>query len=137
MLADDLAQETFVKAFCAWDTFRALSSPKTWLMRIAYTTFCEHQRNLHVSGDIDNYLFLENSSSLTDADQLDIRRDIRWAMQQLSQPERVCVQLFLIEDLSIKQVAHITNLNENTVKSHIARGKEKLKKSLSTHGYDR
>ena len=55
----------------------------------------------------------------------------------LSLSERLCVTLALIEGEKIKDVARITKMNENTVKSHLKRGKEKLKTYLSHNGYDR
>jgi len=137
MTADDLAQDTFLKAFQAWDTFQALASPKTWLLRIAYTTFCNHQRNLHPGEDITDYLFHETLSSPAEGDTQDTQRDIQAALQTLSAAERLCIQLSLMDDLSIREVARITGIKENTVKSHLSRGKEKLKTYLIHHGYDR
>ena len=67
----------------------------------------------------------------------EICNDVQRAMQQLSEPERLCVQLALIEDRSIRQIVTITGLNENTVKSHLKRGKDKLKTFLINNGYDR
>ncbi len=134
MLADDLAQEAFIKAFYAWDTFAALSSPKTWLMRIAYTTFIEYTRTHHSTEDLDTAPEpLVSGPDNATAIQLDVQT----ALQLLSPPERLCVQLSLMEDCSLHQVATITGLNENTVKSHLKRGKEKLKTYLTNHGYDR
>jgi len=136
MLADDLAQETFLKAFYAWDTFQALSSAKTWLMRIAYTTFIDYTRSQHLTENIDD-LPIEDTPISSGKVRADIQMDIAKAMQLLSANERLCVNLALIEDCSIKEVVKITGLNENTVKSHLKRGKEKLKTYLSNNGYDR
>ena len=134
MLADDLAQETFIKAFYAWDTFAALSAPKTWLMRIAYTTFVDYVRNNHITEDLEQ---ASSIGSASNSRSTDIRYDVQAALQQLSEQERICVQLELIEDQSIRQIGTITGLNENTVKSHLKRGKDKLKTFLINNGYDR
>jgi len=136
MLADDLAQETFLKAFYAWDTFQALSSAKTWLMRIAYTTFIDYTRAQHLTEDIDD-LPLEDEPVSSGKVQTDMQLDIQRAMQLLTANERLCVNLALVDDCSIREVARITGLNENTIKSHLKRGKEKLKTYLSQNGYDR
>ena len=45
-LADDLAQETFIKAYANIGKFRGLSSFSTWLMRIAYNTHYDYRRRL-------------------------------------------------------------------------------------------
>ena len=134
MLADDLAQETFIKAFYAWDTFAALSTPKTWLMRIAYTTFVDYTRANHITEELDQ---AEWVTSAGNSGSTDIQHDVQAAMQQLSEQERICVQLELIEDQSIRQIGIITGLNENTIKSHLKRGKDKLKTFLINNGYDR
>lgn len=136
MLADDLAQETFIKAFYAWDTFQALSSAKTWLFRIAYNTFYDYNRSHHMTEDIDE-VDVDCSSAEEKTDKSDLRFDLSQAMLLLSEAERTCVQLAVVEDLPIKRVVQVTGMNENTVKSHIKRGKEKLKTYLKNNGYDR
>ncbi|MCQ2310756.1 MAG: sigma-70 family RNA polymerase sigma factor [Paludibacteraceae bacterium] len=133
MLADDLAQDTFIKAFYAWDSFAALSSPKTWLMRIAFTTYMDYLRVHHVTEDMEAVSEMVPSSPSSQ----DLQMDMQQALQLLSRPERVCVQLTIMEDRSIKQVCTITGMNINTVKSHIKRGKEKIRTYLKTNGYDR
>ncbi len=139
MLADDLAQDTFIKAFYAWDSFAALSSPKTWLLRIGYTTFIDYTRAHRPTEDMLEESTNAEHSTLQPPDSSahqDIRLDIQSALRLLSPPERLCVQLALVEDRSLKQVADITGLNLNTVKSHLRRGKEKLKTYLIQNGYE-
>lgn len=138
MLADDLAQETFIKAFYAWDSFAALSSAQTWLFRIAYNTFYDYLRTHHITEDLDDCLAQEDTSASSDTDNTcspvaaaDLRMDVEQAMRRLSPAERTCVQLFLVEDVPIRQIVKITGMNENTIKSHLRRGKEKLKTFLS------
>ena len=52
-LSDDLAQETFVKAYLKISTFRGTSSFSTWLFRIAYNVYYDYTRSLHTTSDID------------------------------------------------------------------------------------
>ncbi|MDO4819124.1 MAG: RNA polymerase sigma factor [Prevotella sp.] len=128
-LSDDLAQDTFLKAYRSWTAFRGLSSTRTWLFRIAYNTFysyCRQQRA--VMTDLQDYTHTSQSSSLN--------MDIMQAMGVLTDMERLCVTLALIEGETIKEVAKITRLKENTVKSHIKRGREKLAQYLRNNGYE-
>lgn len=128
-LSDDLAQDTFLKAYRSWTAFRGLSSTRTWLFRIAYNTFysyCRQQRA--VMTDLQDYTHISQSSSLN--------MDIMQAMGVLTDMERLCVTLALIEGETIKEVAKITRLKENTVKSHIKRGREKLAQYLRNNGYE-
>lgn len=137
MLADDLAQETFIKAYYAWDTFAALSSVKTWLFRIAYNTFYDYERQHHLTEDVETAIVEKDGcSTVLPHVQLDIQMDIRQAMLLLTPAERICIQLAVIEGLSVRRVAQIIQMNENTVKTHIKRGKEKLKTYLINNGYD-
>ena len=53
-LSDDLAQDTFIKAWRNIGSFRAMSSFQTWLMRIAYNVFYDYVRNRKTTSDIDN-----------------------------------------------------------------------------------
>ena len=128
-LSDDLSQDTFLKAYRSWTAFRGLSSTRTWLFRIAYNTFysyCRQQRA--VMTDLQDYTHTSHSSSLN--------MDIMQAMGVLTDMERLCVTLALIEGETIKEVAKITRLKENTVKSHIKRGREKLAQYLRNNGYE-
>ncbi|MCQ2347613.1 MAG: RNA polymerase sigma factor [Paludibacteraceae bacterium] len=133
MLADDLAQDTFIKAFYAWDSFAALSSPKTWLMRIAYNTFMDYMRQQHPTEDLNA---VSDTPSQMHPPATDLHIDMQQALLILSPPERTCVQLSVLEDRSIKQIVKITGINENTVKSHLKRGKEKLRTYLNENGYE-
>ena len=53
-LSDDLAQDTFIKAWRNIGSFRAMSSFQTWLMRIAYNVFYDYVRGRKTTSDIDN-----------------------------------------------------------------------------------
>lgn len=133
MLSEDLAQDTFLKAFNGWNSFRHLSGTKTWLFRIAYNVFYDYRRSLHIAEDIDS---LETSHPHYETDP-SLRADIYKAMQKLSDIEKICVTLSLVEDQPIKTVVRVTGLNENTVKSHIRRGREKMANFLKANDYGR
>ena len=57
--------------------------------------------------------------------------DVKTAMAQLTEKERTVVTLFYIDDLPIKQIATITGMNQNTIRSHLHRAKEKMIKILT------
>ena len=52
-LSDDLAQETFVKAYLKISTFRGTSSFSTWLFRIAYNVYYDYTSSLHNPSEHD------------------------------------------------------------------------------------
>ncbi|MBQ7513345.1 MAG: RNA polymerase sigma factor [Prevotella sp.] len=130
-LSDDLAQDTFVKAYLHYDSFRGQASVQTWLMRIAYNVFYDYTRSRRQTVDVDvapQRVSNENSS---------LKMDVYQALALLRQDERSCVTLQLIDGYDIAGIAKITGLKEGTVKSHLSRGKEKLANYLRQNGYDK
>lgn len=130
-LSDDLAQDTFIKAYTNITSFRGMASFKTWLMRIAYNVFYDYTRSHRVTEDVDvvpQRSGGENSS---------LQMDIYAALALLKPDERTCITLQLIDGYDITGIAKITQLKEGTVKSHLSRGKEKLANYLRKNGYDR
>ena len=133
-LSDDLAQETFIKAYLNITKFRGLSSFSTWLMRIAYNVFYDDVRSRKQTEDIDSSVVLRQSASSGDAN---LKMDIYAALALLKPDERTCITLQLIDGYPIEQISKITGIPDNTVKSHLRRGKEKMTIYLKENGYDR
>jgi len=134
-LSDDLAQETFLKAYLNITKFRGLSSFSTWLMRIAYNVFYDDVRARKQTEDVDTSISaLRQSASAGDSN---LKMDIYTALALLKPDERTCITLQLIDGYPIDQISRITGIGENTVKSHLRRGKEKMANYLKANGYDR
>ena len=133
-LSDDLAQETFIKAYLNITKFRGLSSFSTWLMRIAYNVFYDDVRSRKQTEDIDSTAVLRQSASSGDSN---LKMDIYAALALLKPDERTCITLQLIDGYPIEQISKITGIPDNTVKSHLRRGKEKMTIYLKDNGYDR
>lgn len=125
-LSDDLAQETFIKAYIELRSFRGMSRFSTWLFRIGYNEFYSHKRSQHPTSDIEN----APESPSTPIDSSEISMDVKTAMAQLNETERTVVTLFYINDMPIKQIAAITGINQSTLRSHLHRAKEKMAKTL-------
>ena len=134
-LSDDLAQETFIKAYLNITKFRGLSSFSTWLMRIAYNVFYDDVRARKQTENVDTSISaLRQTSSNGDSN---LKMDIYAALALLKPDERTCITLQLIDGYPIDQISKITGVPENTVKSHLRRGKEKMTIYLKQNGYDR
>ena len=127
MLADDLAQETFIRAWQGLKGFRGVSNFETWLLRIAYRVFLDERSKVAT-------LPLEGEQKGEQAANL-LRYDLDLALSTLSEAERTCVVLQCVEGQSIREIAQITGMNENTVKSHLLRGKKNLSEFLRKNGY--
>jgi len=135
-LSDDLAQDTFLKAYLNIGQFRGQASLQTWLMRIAYNVFYDYKRREKVSAKREESAADILSSGGDSAANSSLKLDIYRALAILKDDERTCITLQLIDGQSIDQISEITALPVNTVKSHLRRGKERLATFLKQNGYD-
>ena len=134
-LSDDLAQDTFIKAYTNIASFKNLSSFSTWLYRIAYNIFYDYIRSRKDTNDLDAREV--DAISSVEQDNLGQKMDVYQSLKTLKEIERTCITLFYMEDVSIEKIAGITGCPVGTVKSHLSRGKEKLANYLNKNGYDR
>lgn len=134
-LSDDLAQDTFIKAYTNIASFKNLSSFSTWLYRIAYNIFYDYIRSRKETNDLDAREV--DATSSVEQDNLGQKMDVYQSLKTLKAIERTCITLFYMEDVSIEKIAGITGCPVGTVKSHLSRGKEKLANYLNKNGYER
>ena len=128
-LADDLAQETFINAFKNLSSFKGDSQFYTWLYSIAYRVFANHYRSQRSPGSLaDNAVDSEIRLGMT-ADEL--HRDLAKSLAQLSPEQAAGLHLHLHCEFTHSEIADIMNLPLGTVKSHIQRGKDRLRDLLS------
>ena len=137
MLADDLAQETFIKAYTSLGTYKNRSNFGSWLYRIAYNVFYDYIRSRKEACLIDDTDGAVDELYHTAPSENYVVSDINEALKLLKPAERTCITLHLMEDLTIDKIVEITGMPEGTVKSHLTRGKEKLATYLRRNGYDR
>ena len=130
-LSDDLAQETFIKAYTSIRSFKGLSKFSTWLYRIAYNEFYSYSRKRHeerLNEDTRTESPDEPLGSYEDSSNS--RLDINTALQALSDIERSIVTLYYLQDIPIKKIIEITDLPEGTIKSHLSRARGKMAQIL-------
>ena len=133
-LSDDLAQDTFIKAYTRIASFKGLSGFSTWLYRIAYNVLYDYRRGQHVTEDIDTTAMRLTSERVSDPT---MHMDIYQALSMLKADERTCITLQLMDGLPIDKIAEITGMPQGTVKSHLSRGKKQLASYLKENGYGR
>lgn len=124
-LADDLAQETFIKAYLKIGSLKAAANFKSWLYRIAYHTYLEHCRSTKETDEFNDRHDSAINSSIEQA------IDIYQALSKLKDEERICICMSLIEGFAHGDIASITGMPLGTVKTNINRGRKKLQKLLS------
>lgn len=133
-LSDDLAQETFIRAYTNLASFRNLSSFSTWLYRIAYNQYYDYLRSRKETDDLDTVQV--DAQCSTRQPDTGLKTDLHRALATLKDIERTCITLFYLEDQSIEKIAGITGCPTGTVKSHLSRAKEKMATYLKQNGYD-
>ncbi len=128
-LTDDLAQETFIKAWASIRSFKGLAKFRTWLFRIAWNEYISYRRREHPTDDLDSPgvdSAYTDSHSATEANM-----DVQVALKALSAKERTVVLLFYLEEMPVKKVVEITGMPEGTVKVYLKRAREKMAIALS------
>jgi RNA polymerase sigma-70 factor (ECF subfamily) len=128
--ADDLAQETFLTIWSSADRFRSRASVRSWLFAIAWRKAMDSHRRIfrrvgRESAHQTN-IQIPEQSSIPFVDQIAIEQ----ALITLSLPERAAVLLCLAGGFSHSEAAEALDLPLGTVKSHVLRGRERLKAIL-------
>jgi len=129
--ADDLAQETFVLAWQNLVRFQARSRFLTWLLGIAHNLWRNARRRQHTMPIEPQHLDqLEPTPSSTSLS--DLREDLNRALSALDAEEQTVLHLCYQQGLSHREIAEILDWPLGTVKTHINRGKEKLRPLLAS-----
>ncbi len=134
--ADDLAQETFLAAHRDLARFRGGSAFSTWLLGIAYNQFRSARRRdrelVEWSGDAPPADALPGQEHTTPAatTAVDLQQDLAMALGQLPPEERAAIHLCYAEGLTHEEAAAALACPLGTVKTHVLRAKEKLRRLL-------
>lgn len=129
-LADDLAQETFIQAYRGLARFRGASGFATWLLGIAHN----HYRNARRRQRPEAFLSEEDSVNETASSptrSADLQHDLAAALRQLSAEEQTLFYLCYQQGFSHSEAALALDCPAGTVKTHLARGKDKLRQLLT------
>ncbi|MDE6394670.1 MAG: RNA polymerase sigma factor [Duncaniella sp.] len=127
-LADDIAQESYVKAYLSTDGLRDGAKFRSWIFRIAYTTFLNHRR---AGRDMVGYEAVRETPGSETADGAFRYQQLYEALERIPAHERTSVLLYYMEGYSAREVAEITGATEETVRKHLSRGREHLRGLLS------
>ena len=127
--ADDLSQETFLKAWQHLGSWRGGGRFSSWLCGIAWRQFLSDQRKRgqHTSDGV-----VPEPSIPSPEEPLHRARDVQQALRTLSDAEQAVMALCFTHDLTHEEAAAALQMPVGTVKTHVHRGKEKLRGCLST-----
>ena len=149
-LAEETAQDVFVKAYQGLKGFRGGSKFSTWLYKIAYHRILDvadaENRKPGLRSDLLPEKVTARSleepwSQLMEKER---RSVLDQALSRLEPDDRSLLSLFYLQEQSLQEVSEITGLNQGTVKVRLFRARERLRASLETHmngkileGYER
>ena len=133
-LAEDAVQETFLKAYKGFDSFRGDSSEKTWLTRIAVNTCRDYQRGgwfKHTDRRVTPDM-LPVGTVQPDTEDL----DLSLAVMKLPRKMREAILLYYYQDMSTEEIAETLGIAQSSVSNRLRRGREKLRKLLEGRDQD-
>nr|WP_144923062.1 RNA polymerase sigma factor [Paenibacillus bovis] len=128
-IAEDLTQETFIKAHIKSHQYKGNSELKTWLYRIAYTTTMNYFRKKHPIPTLFDSPIQVKSAEESFLEKSDLE-ELYQAISKLKLSYKQVILLRKIQQLSVKETASVLRWSESKVKMTTARAIEKLQKIL-------
>ncbi|HEV2360703.1 MAG TPA: sigma-70 family RNA polymerase sigma factor [Acidimicrobiales bacterium] len=151
--AEDLVQETYLKAYRAFGGFQDGSNLKAWLYKIQMNTFINSYRakqrrpeETDIEDVEDLYLFrrlggLEGAAAGQSAEEEALEHftddEVKAALESLPEAFRIAVLLADVEGFSYREISEITEVPIGTVMSRLHRGRRALQKALLDYGLER
>ncbi|MGE5813207.1 MAG: RNA polymerase sigma factor [Acidobacteriota bacterium] len=142
--AEDLAQETFVKAFRALHSFDTTRRFSSWLLRIAHNTAVDalrrtrgHELSLDSRGDPDRLVPEPAAPPQPDlVEQQDLGRALDAALRRLRPEYRAAVVLRYHESLSFDEISAVMQVPEATARTYVHRARKELAGLMTAAGWD-
>lgn len=129
-LADDIVQETLIKAYKKSDQLRDPKAAKSWLFSILSNCYNDHFRRNRETEDIDNISMVDDNCPESQTRELQIVNKVRGAVAELGEGQRQVLTLVDLEGFSYVEVSTILNIPIGTVMSRLCRARKALKDLL-------
>jgi RNA polymerase sigma factor (sigma-70 family) len=144
---DDLAQEVFLRLYRALPSFRGESLLSTYLYRITVNVAqdewkrrCNDRIHVSISDDTSGWedrLPHPGSNAEQQIEEREFQQAVEEQLQLLSQAERAILVLYHQEERSYEQIAYALSLPIGTVRTHLHRGRKKLREALQKQPTER
>ena len=135
-VAEEVAQDAFIKGFQSLKSFTGKSKLSTWLYRIAFNTAISFKRKarIEVTSLTDREFMVssteDTAESMYDEDR---KRYVHQALQRLTAVDASVVTLFYLKEMSMEEISEITGLTISAIKVKLFRSRKKLAKDLQDH----
>jgi len=120
--SEDVFQEVFLRLSRKMPEFKSEEHEKAWIIRVT----------INCSKNLLNSAFFRHKSEMTEelSFQTEERHDVYYAVLELPLKYRTIIYLYYYEGYKINEISKVLKIKENTVKSQLARAREKLKSNL-------
>jgi RNA polymerase sigma factor (sigma-70 family) len=130
--AEEIAQDSFLKAYRSLKNFRMKSSFTTWLYRIVYNTTISFVR-IKKKGVLsledfpaDATDFIGRNNSEEEADKEYRSALVNFALQKINEEERGLITLYYYEDMSTEEISDVTGISKSNIKVKLFRARQKM-----------
>ncbi len=137
--AEELVQDSFVRAFRSLDDFRGEARFATWLYRIVYNVCMTkvmrgkgREVSLVASGEEDPPADAASPGAdiLERIEEKELRTLVGEAIASLPEKQRTVITMFYVQEMTYEEIAQVTGQPMGTVKTHLFRGREALRKRV-------
>ena len=130
--AEDLCQETFLRAFAHLNRFQPGTNFTAWIYRIGHNAFANQCRAARKREPLPEDLHDRGLGPVEDAVGREAAEDVARALQQLPTDYRAALLLRVEEDLSFRQIAEVLGLTEETARWRVFKARQKLLELLAS-----
>ena len=130
--AEDLAQDTFIKAYKNFETIKDQAKAKSWLYRVARNVAVDFfRRNQHreIALDASALEYYTQATAVDHEVQLvnsEVSKELAKCIEQLNADDKTIVKLLYYEGFSYKEICDMLRINQNTLKSRLHRARKSL-----------
>lgn len=138
-IAEEAAQDTFMKAYKSLAKFNGESKFSSWLYRIAYNTSLDKiktQKRRISTETLEEYhedYSSEHSNSVDILEQEELKTLMQASLKKINEDDAFILTLYYYEELSMREIAEIISATENSVKVKIFRSRKKLLRIVKKH----
>ncbi len=135
MLAEEALQDAFLRVWRSAHTFTFNSSFKTWFYRILYNAALTKRKT---ESKTDDHVELDEHAAIgedTITSSKETTQVILQSIERLPQAQQTVLTLYYLQELSLEEIGEVTGMPNGTIKTHLFRGREKLRNDVSLREY--
>ncbi|MCP3029313.1 sigma-70 family RNA polymerase sigma factor [Halobacillus sp. A5] len=138
--AEDLTQETFIKAYQKYASFKQESSEKTWLYKITINLCKDHLKSSYIrrvfkkGAEVFQNIPSQNETPEQHTVNKSEDEELLEHILKLEDKYREVIVLYYFEEFDVKELSDLLNVSPNTVKTRLRRGRQLLQEKLVSEG---